>query len=336
MIYRVAAALLLLVSLLPAVGCDKATPVAPNGAILTISANPSQVGLNGRSTITVIGRKPDGQPLNPGTEIRLSVDKGTIDPTVVGVDDHGEATATFRANGVPGTAKVTAMTGGGMTMVSTDIQVGVPDTAKPTVLVSVTPSTLALEGTATVTVIARNADGTPVANGEKVTVTTTLGTLDNPAPTIRGGGGTATTTLNAGDREGTATVTAIYGSSAPATTTVMIVLDAATAISVTANPSSIPSTGGTIVVTATVTDSRAQAVAGALVTFQSELGKFEDNESETTDSRGQASKTLTVTQADIPASRSNFEVSAKTPSSTGSTFLEGTTTVTITRPSGGT
>ncbi|HEV2845026.1 MAG TPA: hypothetical protein VG477_09290, partial [Thermoanaerobaculia bacterium] len=81
-------------SLLPAMGCDKASPVAPSGSILTISANPSQVGLNGRSTITVVGRKPDGNPLNPGTEIRLSSERGTID-SIVTTDDQGRATATF-------------------------------------------------------------------------------------------------------------------------------------------------------------------------------------------------------------------------------------------------
>jgi Invasin, domain 3 len=326
--------MLLVLSLLPAVGCDKATPVAPNGTILTISANPSKVGLNGRSTITVVGRKPDGNPLNPGTEIRLTTDKGTIDP-IVTVEEGGRATATFRADGRSGVAKITAMTGGGMTMATTDVQVGESDTTRPTVIVSVTPSTIALEDEATVTVIARNADGSPVERGERVILTTTLGRLNPPNPTIQQNG-TATSTLNAGSREGTATITAIVGSSAPATTTATIVLDVATAISVTATPSSIPaSSGGTIIVTATVINSRAQAVQGALVTFESELGSFEDTTAETTDDNGQASKRLIVTPADIPASDTSFEVRARTPSSAGGTFLEGSTDVRITRPTGG-
>jgi hypothetical protein len=108
--YRAVALLLCLVSLLPVAGCDKATPVAPSGTILTITANPSQISLTGKSTITVIGRKPDGQPLNPGTEVRLSVDKGTINPAVVEVDSSGSGTATFRGDGRPGVAKVTAAT----------------------------------------------------------------------------------------------------------------------------------------------------------------------------------------------------------------------------------
>lgn len=330
--YRVVACLLLVVSLLPVAGCDKATPVAPAGTVLTISANPSQIALTGTSTITVVGRKPDGNPLNPGTEIRLSSDIGTL-TSIVTTDSTGTASTTFHGDGRTGLAKITATTGGGDAKAEVDVQVGQGSGSKPTVLVSVTPSTIGLNGTAQVTVIARNADGTPVTSG-RATITTTLGTLDNPSPTIRNG--TATATLTAGNREGTATVTAIVGSSDAVTATVSIVLDAATAISVTANPASVDVTSPKpITVTATVTDARAQAVQGALVTFQTEFGKFNDNTSVTTDANGQASKTLTVAASDIPATSTSFKVTVKTPSSTGSTFLENSTDIAIKRPSGG-
>ncbi len=324
--------MLLLLTLLPAVGCDSATPVAPDGAVITISANPSQVALNGRSTITVVGRKPDGQPLNPGTEIRLSAERGTIE-SVVTTDDQGRATATFRADGRTGDVKITASTGGGDTKAETTVLVGQSDSTRPTVLVSVTPSTISFGATAEVTVIARNADGTPI-NGGRATITTSLGRLEDPTPNIVNG--LATTTLAAGQREGTATITAIVGSSAAATTTATIVLDAATAISVTATPSEIDAgKPATIRVTATVTNNRAQPVVGALVTFEAGRGDFEDTQSETTDERGQATKTLTLTAADTTGTFTSFEVTAKTPSSSGSTFLEGTTEVTVNRPSGG-
>ena len=329
---RLAGLPVLLCLLLPFLGCDKATPVAPTGTTLTISASPTKIGLNGSSTITVVGRKPDGNPLNPGTEIRLSSDRGTLTPSVAEVDSGGRATATLRADGRSGAAKVTAAVADATAEIS--VQIGESAETKPSVLVSVTPSTISLNGTATVTVIARNADGTPVARGERVILTTTLGNLENSQPVIQGNG-TATTTLNAGNREGTATITAIYASSDAATTTATIVLDAATAISATANPSSIKSNETTkITITATVTNSRAQPVAGALVTFESDLGKFEDNTSETTDANGQASKELTVAPSDIPALSENFRVRVKTPSSSGSTFIEGSTQITINRPAG--
>ncbi len=322
--------MLVLLSLLPVLGCDKATPVAPNGTILTISANPSQIGLNGSSTVTVVGRKPDGNPLNPGTEIRLSANRGTI-PSIVTTDDSGRATTQFRADGRQGEVMITAMTSNAMVM--TTVQVGQSDASRPTVLVSVTPSTVALEGEAEITVVARNSDGTPVARGERVTLTTTLGTIRPANPTI-GANGTATATLDAGSREGTATVTAIVGSSAAATAMVTIITDGATAISVTANPSSVRAddpTPGPIMVTATVVNSRGLPVVGALVTFESQLGDFGNSTSETTDAKGQASKTLMLTPADLVGTTTSFRISANTPSSSGGTFLEGSTDVTILR-----
>jgi hypothetical protein len=325
---RLAGIPVLLCLLAPALGCDKATPVAPTGTTLTISANPTKIGLTGSSTITVVGRRPDGNPLNPGTEIRLTSDRGTVSPSISGVDSTGKITATFHGDGRTGAAKVTAATADAT--VDVTIQVGESDETKPTVLVSVTPSIISLGGTATVTVIARNTDGTPVARGERALLTTTLGTLANDRPTIQGGG-TATTTLNAGTREGTATITAIYGSSAAATTTATIVLDLATSISVTANPSSIPSDKTSpIEVTAFVTNSRAQPVENAVVIFETEIGHFDSTTSENTDKDGAASKTLTVTPSEIPATGTSFTVKVRTPSSGG--FIEGTTLIRITRP----
>jgi hypothetical protein len=202
MIYRVAAALLLLVSLLPAVGCDKATPVAPNGSILTISANPSKIGPTGSSTITVVGRKPDGQPLNPGTEIRLSVDKGTIDPAIVAVDSHGEGTAIFRADGRSGTAKVTAMVGGGMTMVSTDVEIGL---VAKTIVLQPTPTSVTINGgTINLLAIVRDETGQPLAN-QGVNFTTDVGRLNSRGAILQtnaNGQVRDTLTVSATDLEG--------------------------------------------------------------------------------------------------------------------------------------
>src|SRR3954470_8150436 len=129
--YRVVAGLLLVVSLLPVAGCDKATPVAPSGTVLTISANPTQIALNGTSTITVVGRKPDGNPLNPGTEIRLTAERGTIS-SLVTTDSNGTASATFHADGRSGAVKVSAATGSGDAKAETSVQVGQATDQKPT------------------------------------------------------------------------------------------------------------------------------------------------------------------------------------------------------------
>jgi hypothetical protein len=331
MSYRAVAAILSAVCLLPALGCDKATPVAPNGTILTISANPSQIGLNGRSTIRIVGRKPDGQPLNPGTEIRLTVDRGTINPTIVETDDRGEATATFRADGRQGTAMITAMTGGGMTMATTSVEVGESDTTKPRLILSVNPNNIPVESTATITVIARNADNSPAAPGQTIILTSTLGTIRTPGnrPLQTGNDGTATATLEAGAQAGTATITAIMGASDPATTMVTI-RDAATDISIQANPQSIPAAGGTITLTAFVTNSQGQPLQGAPVTFESERGELETVGVVFTDTSGVATNTLTLTQQELPASVTEFDVTASTPSGTGD-LLEDTVTIRVNR-----
>ena len=189
--YRsVALPVFILLSMLPLAGCDKATPVAPNGTILAISANPTKIAINGTSTITVIGRKPDGNPLNPGTEIRLTASLGSID-TIVTTDSNGTATAIFRANGVLGTATITAATGTGTTTggggtsdnpggstagttASISVQVG---TAAKTITLQPTPILIPLEGgTVSLLAIVRDANGQPLPN-QSVNFTTDLGTL---------------------------------------------------------------------------------------------------------------------------------------------------------------
>jgi hypothetical protein len=324
--YRAVAGLLLVVSLLPVAGCDKATPVAPAGTILTISANPSQIALNGTSTITVVGRKPDGNPLNPGTEIRLTSDIGTI-ASIVTTDSSGTASTVFHADSRTGTAKIMASTGGGDAKAEADIQVGSGSGSKPvTPLVTVSPNNIPVNGTATVTVIARNADGTPAAAGQTVLLTTTLGSLRNSRPRTDANG-TATTTLDAGTQSGTATLTAIFGSSDAATATLTI-RDAATDISVQANPSSITTAGGTITLTAFVTNSQGLALQGAPVTFSADRGTLSTTGTVFTDTTGVATNTLTLTQAQLTGA-SMVTVTAKTPSGNG-TLLSSTTTITVT------
>jgi hypothetical protein len=193
--YRAVASMLFLTALLPLAGCDKATPVAPGGSILAISANPTKIAVNGQSTITVVGRKPDGNPLNPGTEIRMTATLGSID-SIVTTDRSGVATATFRADGELGTASITAQTGtstggsgGGTTSdgtgssagtLSATVRVQVGTSAK-TITVQPTPTsipaTLPANGAKVqLLAIVRDANGQPLPN-QGVNFTTDIGTL---------------------------------------------------------------------------------------------------------------------------------------------------------------
>jgi adhesin/invasin len=319
-----AACAALLAGLAGVVACDKATPVAPSGTVLAISANPTRIGLTGRSTIRVTGRKPDGNPLNPGTEIRLSSSLGTIEG-VVAVDNDGSATATLRGDGRSGAATVTATTGDGTTTVTTIVQIGESDDTRPTLLVTVSPNTLPVEDTAQVTVIARNSDGSPVSAGQTVILTANLGSLSPSRPQTRNDG-TAVSTFNAGSQAGTATITAILGASAPATATVTI-RDAATAISVQANPQSVPRGDSTVTLQAFVTNSQGLPLQGAAVTFESQRGTL-DPVIDFTDTSGVATATLTLRTSDLPAGVNSFTVTASTPSGTG-TLLEDDTTIAV-------
>jgi hypothetical protein len=347
--------LLSVVLLLPLVGCDKATPVAPSGTTLAIAANPSTVSLNGTSTVTVIGRRPNGSPLIPGTEIQFSTNLGSIEPAIATTDSNGQATAIFRADNRAGAATITASTGtssssgptpspsptpttgtsvlteeatGGVS-VTTTIQVGESAGTKPTLIVSASPNSIPVNDTSKVTIIARNADGSPAA-GRTVILTTTLGTLSPDRP-VTGSDGVATTTFRGGDLSGTATITALVGSSDAATTTVTI-RDAASSIQIDPTRISIPSTGGALTFTAFVINSQGQPFQGATVTFGTNgaSGTFEGGTNVAiTDTNGSATKTITFTQAQLNGVDS-FTVTART-AGPGNTVLQSTATVTVTR-----
>ncbi|HEX3525978.1 MAG TPA: invasin domain 3-containing protein [Thermoanaerobaculia bacterium] len=310
---------------LSVLACGKASPVAPSGTTLSISANPSTIGLNGTSTITVIGRQPNGNPLNPGTEIIFSADRGSIDP-IAKIQSNGVATATFRADGRSGTVHISAVTGGsagggtsgsgGGTSASIDLQVGLSSGDKPTLIVSVSPNNIPVNGSAVVTIIARNADGSAAAAGQTIILTTNLGSLSPDRPVTKSDG-TATSKLNAGAQAGTATISAILGSSEAATST-LVIRDAATDISLQAKPGSVTAAGGTVTLSAFVTNAEGLALQGAPVTFTTDHGTLDDSQGVVvfTDTTGIATKTLTLSQQDL-VGVSAVHVTAKTPNGAG-------------------
>ncbi len=104
------------------VSCSEGTPVAPEGAILRISAFPTQIGKVGRSTITVSAYRSTGNPVNPGTEVRFSSTLGSVDP-VAYTSESGQAMAVLQGTGRVGTATITAFSGG-IEPVTLDIAIG--------------------------------------------------------------------------------------------------------------------------------------------------------------------------------------------------------------------
>lgn len=138
--------------------CDKASPVAPAGTVLSVTANPTQIAANGVAQIRVVALRANGTPVNPGTQIRMSTNLGTVDP-LVEVGEGGIAVGTLQGDGRIGTAEVTATVGADT---SATVQVAVGQAAANLSL-QATPSSIPETG-ANVQVLAlvRDSSGEPL------------------------------------------------------------------------------------------------------------------------------------------------------------------------------
>jgi hypothetical protein len=314
--------LALLAPLAGLVSCSSGNPVAPTGTVLTITASPSRIDLNGSATIIVAGRRPDGNPLPSGTEIRFAASLGTID-TLVQTDASGIARAVLRGDGRNGTATVTASAGDAEATI--DVPIGEPPDAAPNVTVSVNPNDIPVgeDSTATVTVVVRNADNTPAGAGLPVTLTTNLGAVD-PSQTTTDSSGVARSTLTAGRRAGTATITAFVAAAEPQTATLNI-RDSATSIALQLDRSTIVPSGGEVELTAFVTNFEGRGFSGAQVLFITEVGTLESADPTFTDSQGLTRNKVIATQAQIQSYLdrgvgNTFRVFARTVTGAGTTI----------------
>jgi len=311
--------------------CDKAqNPLAPASTVLTLTAVPSQIAISGEgSRITVIGIKPDGNPVNPGTQITLTTNLGVLRPAdgscasaatvdIVAADSQGRAVAQLCGNGRTGDAEVTArltnVSGGGEggMPATVTVSIGQTDTSQPNVIISANPSVIPVGGQSTITLIGRGADNTPVQAGSRIRLTVDLGTLrctasfacpgesTNPCNSVcTDAQGEAEATFIAGDRSGSGQVTAILGTSEPAMTTIDINA-AIDSLTLNVNPSNVSrnDTGDQVELEAILIDALGTPLSGILVRFSSERGSL-DPLSATSNSQGIATSTLTVTRADV-------------------------------------
>jgi hypothetical protein len=166
--------LLLLAALVVPLGCSEGTPVAPSGTILRVSAYPTRIATRGLSTVTVSAYRSTGNPVNPGTEVRLSSTLGIIDP-VAYTTDSGQATALLRGDGRVGTATVSVFSGG-VDPVTIDIAVG---QLAASMSFQVTPSSVAeTGGTLDLLALVRDDVSQPLA-GAQVNFRSEVGTLDS-------------------------------------------------------------------------------------------------------------------------------------------------------------
>jgi hypothetical protein len=176
--------------------------------------------------------------------------------------------------------------------------------------------------------------GQPVNNGTQVTFTTTLGTIQ-PA-TANTKNGQVTVQLVGDGRSGVAKITAFSGA-ASANTTINIGAAAAARLVLTANPQSLPATGGSSTIAASVQDASGVGLAGVSVSFSTTAGTLAAG-SVVTDANGNATTTLsTALAATVTATAAGTTGSGTTTTSglsqTVAIAVNPRTAVTVTGPS---
>ena len=214
-----------------------------------------------------------------------------------------------------------------------------------TITITSDQSVLPLNGTATVRAVVIESGGTPVHNGTMVTFTSTLGTITPvEAQTVNG---IATATFNAGSTSGKSTIKAFSGGAVTATgVDVTIGAAAAKSIALSATPSSVSQSGGTVTVSALVLDESGNALPGVAVNFSADHGQLNPTTalsdasgvartqlattqtSKVTAAAGTATKDVTVTVSAAP----NVTIAAPDSATEGNPVP---ITVTFTAPPGG-
>jgi hypothetical protein len=135
--------------------------------------------------------------------------------------------------------------------------------------------------------------GTPVQNGTTVTFTTNLGALSpNEARTLNG---VAAVQFLGNGQSGKASIKAISGGAASDPLELNVGAAATGRVNLTANPTSVPASGGTTTITAGVFDASGNPIAGVPVTFTTTAGSF-SAAVVNTDAAGRAATNLTTSR----------------------------------------
>lgn len=152
--------------------------------------------------------------------------------------------------------------------------------------------TVGLGASVNVTALVYEASGTPVHDGTVVAFFATLGTLSPAQATTTNG--QATVQLVTGTQSGVSEITATSGGAKLASAvTVTVGAAAASRVDLAASPIALPSTGGTSVLTATVTDTGGNRLGGIPVTFSADGGTL-DQSGGNTDANGQVQSRLST------------------------------------------
>jgi adhesin/invasin len=207
-----------------------------------------------------------------------------------------------------------------------------------TITLTVTSSSVPLNGSTTIIAQVIEPSGTPPHSGTHIIFTTTLGAVE-PSEVETDIDGRATATFKAGSASGTATITAASGGvTASGTNAIKVAIGAAAVggVSIQANPSTVSATGGSTAITATVVDNGGNFLPNVPVAFSTDNGSFSAS-IVTTDQNGNARTTLTTNKtakvtatAGLPSSSGSGGSTTATPASTATVVINVNVTATIT------
>ena len=321
--------------------CDKATPTAPTGTTLTISASPANIALTGSSTITVTALKENGTPVNPGTEVRVSASLGVLDDEVIETNQQGVATTVLRGGDRIGMSEVTARSGAATEAMVT-VEIG--RLASNISLQADPPSIDENGGTITLRAVVRDDQGQPLP-GVPVNFQSDVGTLNSGGAFVEtNSNGIATDRLTVTETDldfvtGTSFSVTAEASAAGGVQTsealITVQRDRASAVSLQASPASIDEGGGTITLSAVVRDDQGQPLDGVLVNFRSPVGTLDSGGGFVqTNANGVATDQLRVTETDLDfVDGTGFTVTAEATGTDGIQSAE--TNITVQRQRAG-
>ena len=170
--------------------------------------------------------------------------------------------------------------------------------SESTITVSASTSTLAIGGSTEITAFVLESGNTPVQNGTLVRFTSTLGRVEPAEVETRGGA--ATTTFIAGNASGIAEIRATSGGASggdgtPPANVVSIRIGAAAAgaVVLSASPSRVPPSGGTVTLIGSALDTAGNRLVGVPITFSADAGTLSATVA-VTDGSGEARVSLTT------------------------------------------
>jgi adhesin/invasin len=270
---------------------------------LSITVSPNTISLTESADVTALARNSDGSLYGSGGSVSLRTDLGTLvsghDASCAGsqstsitvtTNSNSEGQATLCPGARTGTATVTGSIGSSAEVTAT-VTIGETTETLPTLSITASPNRINIEETSTISVIARNSDGSRLANAT-VSLRASLGDLSNTTLTTDSNG-EASATLTPDGRSGMVNLTGSVGASAE------VVLEAAvtilqTQVIVQVTPSTLD-----VMEMATVTilardEDNIPLLNGYDVRLTANLGTFDDATVRTNTSDGSTSANYTA------------------------------------------